>query len=83
MTSLAEVAAQLSPHAREALARELIRVGTVFPADTVAEPVAVVGVGCRFPGDVIGPASFWQLLLDGNDAVTEVPADRWDADDVL
>ena len=81
MTSLAEVATQLSPHAREALARELIRVGTVFPADTVAEPVAVVGVGCRFPGGVTGPASFWQLLLDGNDAVTEVPADRWNADD--
>ena len=81
MTSPAEVATQLSPHAREALARELIRVGTVFPADTVAEPVAVVGVGCRFPGGVTGPASFWQLLLDGNDAVTEVPADRWDADD--
>ena len=81
MTSPAEVATQLSPHAREALARELIRVGTVFPADTVAEPVAVVGVGCRFPGGVTGPASFWQLLLDGNDAVTEVPADRWNADD--
>ena len=81
MTSPAEVATQLSPHAREALARELIRVGTVFPADTVAEPVAVVGVGCRFPGGVTGTASFWQLLLDGNDAVTEVPANRWDADE--
>ncbi|HTY29554.1 MAG TPA: type I polyketide synthase, partial [Mycobacterium sp.] len=81
MTSLAEVAAQLSPQAREALARELIRVGTVFPADTVAEPVAVVGVGCRFPGGVTGAASFWQLLLDGNDAIAEVPANRWDADE--
>ena len=65
MTSLAERAAQLSPQAREALARELIRVGTVFPVDAVAEPVAVVGVGCRFPGDVTGPASLWRLLLDG------------------
>ena len=50
VTSLAERAAQLSPQAREVLARELIRAGTVFPVDTVAEPVAVVGIGCRFPG---------------------------------
>jgi len=80
MTSLADRAAQLSPKAREVLARELIRVGTVFPVDSVAEPVAVVGIGCRFPGDVNGPADLWRLLLDRVDAVTEVPADRWDAD---
>ncbi len=80
MSSLAERAAQLSPQAREVLARELIRAGTVFPLDAVAEPVAVVGVGCRFPGAVTGPESFWRLLLDGEDAVGEVPADRWDAD---
>ena len=80
MSSLAERAAQLSPQAREVLARELIRAGTVFPVDSVAEPVAVVGIGCRFPGDVVGPESFWRLLLDGEDAVREVPKDRWDAD---
>ena len=45
-----------------------------------AEPVAVVGMGCRFPGDVHGPDDYWRLLLDGRDAITEVPADRWDAD---
>ena len=80
MTSLAERAAQLSPQAREALARELIRAGTVFPIDTVAEPVAVIGIGCRFPGDAVGPETFWRLLTDGVDAIGEVPADRWDAD---
>jgi phthiocerol/phenolphthiocerol synthesis type-I polyketide synthase B len=47
---------------------------------SVAEPVAVVGIGCRFPGGVDGPASMWRLLIDGVDAVTQVPADRWDAD---
>jgi len=79
MTSLAERAAQLSPNARAALARELVRAGTAFPTD-IAEPVAVVGIGCRFPGNVTGPESFWQLLVDGVDTISEVPPDRWDAD---
>jgi phthiocerol/phenolphthiocerol synthesis type-I polyketide synthase D len=35
----------MSPQAREVLARELIRAGTVFPLDALAEPVAVVGIG--------------------------------------
>ena len=79
MASLAERAAQMSPKARELLARELVRAGTAFPTD-VAEPIAVLGIGCRLPGKVSGPESFWQLLVDGRDAVSEVPADRWDAD---
>ncbi len=41
------------------------------------EPIAIVGIGCRFPG-ADGPAAFWQLLVEGRDAVGEVPADRWD-----
>ncbi|WP_396229879.1 type I polyketide synthase, partial [Frankia sp. CpI1-P] len=43
------------------------------------EPIAIVGIGCRFPGGADGPESFWRLLREGRDAVTEVPADRWDA----
>ena len=46
----------------------------------VAEPVAVVGIGCRFPGDVTGPDSFWDLLVEGRNAISRIPADRWDAD---
>jgi acyl transferase domain-containing protein/acyl carrier protein len=44
------------------------------------EPIAVVGVGCRFPGGVDSPAAFWDVLSQGVDAVGEVPADRWDMD---
>jgi phthiocerol/phenolphthiocerol synthesis type-I polyketide synthase D len=45
-----------------------------------AEPVAVVGIGCRFPGDVVGPERYWTFLANGGNAVGEVPPDRWDAD---
>src|SRR5579864_8545862 len=41
------------------------------------EPIAIVGIGCRFPG-ARDPEAFWRLLHDGIDAITEVPADRWD-----
>jgi acyl transferase domain-containing protein/acyl carrier protein len=40
------------------------------------EPIAVIGIGCRFPG-AHGPEAFWQLLRDGVDAITEVPAERF------
>ncbi len=42
------------------------------------EPVAIVGIGCRFPGGVHDPESFWQLLEHGVDAISEVPKERWD-----
>ena len=44
------------------------------------EPVAIVGIGCRFPGGASGPAQFWELLHAGRDVIREVPADRWDID---
>ena len=44
------------------------------------EPIAIIGIGCRFPGGANSPEAFWKLLRDGVDAITEVPADRWNAD---
>jgi len=44
-----------------------------------AEPIAIIGMGCRFPG-APNPEAFWRLLEDGRDAVSSVPADRWDVD---
>ena len=42
------------------------------------EPIAIIGVGCRFPGGANDPKSFWQRLEQGYSAVAEVPSDRWD-----
>jgi myxalamid-type polyketide synthase MxaB len=45
------------------------------------QPIAVVGIGCRFPGGANDTASFWQLLREGREAIREVPQDRWKIDD--
>ena len=41
------------------------------------EPIAVIGLGCRFPGGIVGPEAFWQFLSEGRSAVGEVPPERW------
>ncbi|MEZ0095915.1 SDR family NAD(P)-dependent oxidoreductase, partial [Streptacidiphilus sp. EB129] len=45
------------------------------------EPIAITGIGCRFPGGVRGPADLWELLAEGRDAVGDWPTDRgWDTE---
>ena len=43
------------------------------------EPIAIVGIGCRFPGGITSKESLWRILCDGVDVVTDVPPDRFDA----
>ncbi|MFE3590627.1 SDR family NAD(P)-dependent oxidoreductase, partial [Streptomyces niveus] len=50
---------------------------------TGGDPIAIVGIGCRLPGGVDTPDALWQSLVDGLDAVCEVPEDRWNADEWL
>jgi acyl transferase domain-containing protein len=45
-----------------------------------SEPIAIIGMGCRFPGNVNTPDAFWQSLRNGVDAISEVPKSRWDID---
>ncbi|MEK7785444.1 MAG: polyketide synthase, partial [Chloroflexota bacterium] len=47
-----------------------------------SEPIAIVGLSCRFPGGANSPEDYWQLLSNGVDAVREVPAERWSASDL-
>nr|QBM78307.1 polyketide synthase [Moorena bouillonii bAprat14] len=45
-----------------------------------SEAIAIIGIGCRFPGNANTPESFWQLLSNGKDSITEIPLERWDLD---
>jgi acyl transferase domain-containing protein/NAD(P)-dependent dehydrogenase (short-subunit alcohol dehydrogenase family)/SAM-dependent methyltransferase/acyl carrier protein len=55
-------------------------VRTALPAGRPVEPIAIIGMGCRLPGNSTTPERFWELLRDGKDAVTEIPRDRFDID---
>src|SRR5438270_2456656 len=48
---------------------------------TPITPVAVIGMACRLPGGIDSPERLWEALLRGDDLVTEIPLDRWDADE--
>ncbi|MGD1930337.1 MAG: SDR family NAD(P)-dependent oxidoreductase [Leptolyngbyaceae cyanobacterium] len=68
--------------------RDLLREATLqlrslrSELDTVrqqqTEPIAIVGMACRFPGGANSPAAYWELLRQGVDAITEIPQQRWD-----
>ena len=45
------------------------------------DPIAIIGMGCRFPHGANNPQAFWRLLQNGIDAVAEVPSNRWSLDD--
>lgn len=47
------------------------------PTTATREPLAIVGIGCRLPGGVNGPESFWQLMTEGRSGIVPVPTDRW------
>ncbi|MFE3329903.1 type I polyketide synthase, partial [Streptomyces sp. NPDC059176] len=76
----------LARHLRAELMGDLGEQHTVALAQPVRaddEPIAIVGMACRYPGDVRSPEDLWQLIVDGGDAITPFPEDRgWNIDAV-
>ncbi|MBC7980046.1 MAG: polyketide synthase, partial [Armatimonadetes bacterium] len=53
---------------------------TVQSKEKSKEGIAIIGIGCRFPGGVNDTESFWKLLVEGREAVSDVPPDRWNVE---
>lgn len=81
MSEFLDRISRLSPQRLALLADELNQRLRALE-DSRRVPLAIVGIGCNFPGGVHDPESFWHLLRDGVDAVKEVPASRWNMEEV-
>ncbi|HDY87154.1 MAG TPA: type I polyketide synthase, partial [bacterium] len=44
------------------------------------DPIAIIGIGCKYPGDANTPKEFWKLICEKKDAICDIPSDRWDAE---
>jgi acyl transferase domain-containing protein len=52
--------------------------GSTGPA-WASEPIAIVGLGCKFAGDAANPSGLWKLMAEGKSAWSEIPASRFNA----
>ncbi len=77
---MSQEGAALSPLKKALLAVQSLKKKLAESEAGKREPIAVVGVGLRFPGGSDDLDSYWRLLRDGVDAISEVPPDRWDID---
>lgn len=48
--------------------------------DDKLEPIAIVGLACRFPQEATSPEAFWQMMLEARSGMTDVPKDRFNID---
>ncbi len=73
--------AALSEHLYEQLSGQVAAQQRAVRATNVDEPIAIVGMACRYPGGVTNPQQLWDLVAAGADGIGEFPTDRgWDLD---
>src|SRR5215469_7336947 len=80
MSNTPENAKNLTAEQRALLALRRMRARLETLESARNEPIAIIGMSCRFPGKANTPESFWQSMEEGRDAITEPPTRRWDID---
>jgi 3-oxoacyl-(acyl-carrier-protein) synthase/SAM-dependent methyltransferase/short-subunit dehydrogenase/acyl carrier protein len=80
MSDLSGRLAALTPEQRAQLTAQLTARPVAAQPRPGVIPIAVIGIGCRFPGGANSPELFWQNLCDGVDAIRTTPSDRWDSE---
>ncbi|MFF2732912.1 type I polyketide synthase, partial [Streptomyces sp. NPDC058008] len=76
---------ELARHLCSELVGDQAAAATPVPVQAAAdEPIAIVGMSCRFPGGVRSPEDLWRMVLSGEDAISPFPEDRgWDVTELL
>jgi len=80
MSKLDERLASMSPLQRAMFALKETQDRLASLEQRLSEPVAVIGMACRFPGGANNPEAYWRLICDRVDAIGETPPERWNAE---
>lgn len=77
---MSDKADTMTPMQKAVMALKLLRSRNAELEEAAHAPIAIIGMGCRYPAGGDDPASFWQALESGRNGAREVPSDRWDID---
>ncbi len=80
MSNISERLEQLSPAQQMLFALKEAQAKLEASENAKIEPIAIIGMSCRFPGNANDTQAFWELLDNGVDAITNTPPERWDVD---
>ena len=78
MEEIYDIIEELSHEERALFAEILMPEGMEGSSTNMAEPIAIIGMGCRFPGGGDNPHAYWDMLQRGGEGVKETPVERWD-----
>src|SRR5690554_3289008 len=77
---MTEHSKEISPLKQAYLAIEKLQAKIEAQEAEKRAPIAIIGIGCRYPGGANDPEAFWEQLRNGQDTLREIPKDRFDID---